>query len=115
MKKRFLAFIFYLDFNQIPFLWSSSMSVDIKQCGAVRSGRSRSNLNVDGLGFLDRGDSREAHSCLLMRLDETFTHIPGQSPGLQFATLLPAVQTNKASHTGPPGPCQAKPGQTAHL
>lgn len=69
-------------------------------------------------GFLERGDSRKAHGRLLMRPDETFSHIPGQSPGLQLATLLPAVQINKASLRGPPGLtelCQAKPGQTAHL
>lgn len=89
--------------------------MDLKLCGAARSGRPSSNLNVDDLGSFEGGDNREAHGRLLMRSDETFTHIPGQSPGLQLATLLPAFQTNKARHRGPPGPCQAKPGQTAHL
>lgn len=73
--------------------------------------RSRSNLSVDGFGFLERGDSREAHGRLLMRPDETFSHIPGQSPGLQLATLLPAVQTNKASPRGPTEPRRAKPSR----
>lgn len=65
--------------------------------------------------FFDRGDNREARGRLLMRPDETFSHIPRQSPGLPLATLLSAVQTNKASLRGPPEPCQAQPGQTAHL
>ncbi len=44
-----------------------------------------------------------------MRPDETLSHIPAQSPGLQLATLLPAVQTNRASPTGPPEPRRTKP------
>lgn len=85
--------------------------MDLNQCDAVRSGRSSSNLSVYGFGFLERGDSREAHSRLLMRPDETFSHIPGQSPGLQLATLLPAVQINKANPRGPPEPGRAMPSQ----
>lgn len=76
---------------------------------------SSSNLSVDGVRFFDGGDNREARGRLLMRPDETFSHIPRQSPGLPLATLLSAVQTNKASLRGPPEPCQAQPGQTAHL
>lgn len=43
-----------------------------------------------------------------MRPDETLSHIPAQSPGLQLATLLPAVQTNKA---GPPRASRAVPSR----
>lgn len=73
---------------------------------AVRSGSC--NLSVDDLGFFDWGDSRES---FLMRPDETFSHIPGRSPGLQLVTLQPAVQTNKAGLRGPPELRRAKPGR----
>lgn len=46
-----------------------------------------------------------------MRPDETFSHIPGRSPGLQLVTLLPAVQTNKAGLRGPPELRRAKPSR----
>ncbi|TNN56203.1 hypothetical protein EYF80_033579 [Liparis tanakae] len=54
---------------------------------------------------------KERRGRLLMRPDETFSRIPGQSPGLQLATLLPAVQTNRASPGEPPEPSRAKPSR----
>lgn len=46
--------------------------------------------------------SQDVFCFFLMRPDETLGYIPAQSPGLQPATLLPAVQTNRAGPVSQP-------------
>ncbi|CAB1435250.1 unnamed protein product [Pleuronectes platessa] len=93
-------------------------TVGLRQSGESpgdREAQTVTDVCPHSFGSVYTETDRETATGVSSRRHETFTHIPGQAPGLQLATLLPAVQTNKASRRRPPGPCQAKPGQTAHL
>lgn len=107
MKFNLVDYVVGMSYRNIllPFI----EAVKVLRYGAVRSGSC--NLSVDGWGFLERGDSRESHSRFWWGQMRPFSHIPGRFPGLQLATLLPAVQTNKAGLGGPPEPSRAKPSR----